>query len=97
MIEEQAVEPRADQVVLEFEYRHADMTDGFRTLVRKRGVAGFIYRPAFLVVFGLLGAALLALAVSQGDNPVPGGIFVLWAVLMAFAPHFMGRASLKAK
>ncbi|KUM80299.1 hypothetical protein [Streptomyces curacoi] len=96
MIEEQAVEPRAEQVALEFEYQHADMADGFRTLVRKRGVSGLVYRPAFLVAFGLLGVALLALKVSDGENPVVGVIVVLWAVLMSFAPHLFARASLKA-
>lgn len=98
MIEEQTVEPREDQVVLEYEHQHADLVDGIRTLVRTRGVAALVYRPAFLAVFGLLGLALLVLDASHpGDFRVPALMFLGCAVLLYFAPHLTARTTLKAQ
>ncbi|KUO22255.1 hypothetical protein [Streptomyces dysideae] len=98
MIEEQTAEPREDQVVLEYEHQHADLVEGLRTLVRTRGVAALVYRPAFLAVFGLLGLGLLVLDVSHPENfLLPGLMFVGCAVLLYFAPHFTARTTLKAQ
>ena len=97
MIEEQLVEPDARGVVLEYEQQRADLVEAIRLIQRKRGMASFVYRPGFLVPFGLLGVAELALGLSGGrGNPGLGAAFVVYAVLMPLVPRLHARAALKA-
>ncbi|WP_445528582.1 YcxB family protein [Streptomyces cyslabdanicus] len=95
---EQTVEQRETEVVLEYEYRQDELTDAVRLMLRKRGRAGILYRPVFLVCVGLLGAAQFALGVLQDDVVfcIFGGMFVFWPVLMARVPRITARQLLRA-
>ncbi|MYV47835.1 YcxB family protein [Streptomyces sp. SID2888] len=95
---EQTVEQRATEVVLEYEYRQDELTDAVRLMLRKRGRAGILYRPVFLVCVGVLAVAVLALGVIQDDVVffVFGAMFVVWPVLMARVSGITARQLLRA-
>ncbi|MCQ9130594.1 hypothetical protein [Streptomyces hilarionis] len=95
---EQAVGVHEDEVVLEYEHRLADMEDAVRLVSRKNGRAALIHRPLFLVCVALAGAAAFALGVRDDDGAGVsfGVMFVVWPVLMYFAPRLTAERLLKA-
>ncbi|MFG2134318.1 hypothetical protein ACGFNV_42080 [Streptomyces sp. NPDC048751] len=98
MDEEQGVGVREDTVTLEYELQRADMTDAVRLLTRKRGKAGFIHRPAFLVCVALFAVGLIVVGVRNRDagGMSYGVMFFVWVVLMFFAPRISAGQLLKA-
>ncbi|MFF7139676.1 YcxB family protein [Streptomyces nodosus] len=95
---EQTVEQRATEVVLEYEYRQDELTDAVRLMLRKRGRAGILYRPVFLVCVGVLAVAVLVRGVLRDDSTEMafGLMFVVWPVLMARVPWLTARQLLRA-
>lgn len=83
-------------VELEYSWERQDMADAVRLLLRKRGRAGLIHHPAFLVLIALIGAALLATADSAGSFSY-GVMLTVWPVLMYFAPRLSAAQMLKAQ
>ncbi|MEH0544260.1 hypothetical protein QA802_14570 [Streptomyces sp. B21-105] len=98
MAEEQVVGVREDTVVLEYEHHRADMEDAVRLVSRKQGKVGLIHRPVFLACVALAGVWLLAQGVRDGDGgDIPFGVmFVLWSVLLYFAPRMSAAKSVEA-
>ncbi|MEU6574085.1 hypothetical protein [Streptomyces sp. NPDC046805] len=97
MTAEQTAEVRESAVVLEYAYEKADMTDAVKVILRKRGGAGWIFRPALLVAVGVVGLATLALDLSRGESPLLGVMLTVWPALMLFyIPDLSARQSLKS-
>jgi hypothetical protein len=97
-VTEQTVEQQGTDVVLEYEYQQADMTDAVRMVLRKRPKAGLVHHPVFLACVALLGAALLVSGL-QGDGGgglAFGVMLVVWPLLMFRVPHMTARGLLRA-
>ncbi|MFF3910143.1 hypothetical protein ACFYZJ_30160 [Streptomyces sp. NPDC001848] len=96
MTEEQAAALRETGVVLEYRLQHADMLEAIRLILRKRR-SKFIFRLPFIISFGLLGVAVLALHLAHGRGVRFVDVLIpLYAVFLYFWPHIAARGSLKA-
>jgi hypothetical protein len=93
VIEEQSVE--RGEVTLEYEFQREDFVDAVKVILRKRR-SGFLFRPVFLTLFGVVSALVLALQLVADDVSVPALILPVYAVLLPFWPRWAARASLKA-
>ncbi|WP_112470867.1 hypothetical protein [Streptomyces triticisoli] len=94
----QAVGQREDAVVLEYDYQQEEMTEAVRLMLRKRGRAGFLYHPAFLVCVGLLGVVQLVVGVTR-ENTAGFGfglLFIVWSLLLPRVPRITARQLLRA-
>ena len=97
-MEQQNVELRTNEVVLEYQLRQEDMTEAVRLMFRKRGRAGFIHHPVFLAGVMVLGVLLLTAGLAGGDGIgfASGGALMVWTLLMLRVPAMTARQLLRA-